>query len=205
MYALGVHCTIGMDWELRSRPPINCYELVGYFGLQLARLCKNLVLRWRHLYRVPRTVTMVANRPVFPGTSRISGLGSFGTQNVPYFREAEVKIFWCDATPVCIKFHPETLKLMWTARRISSKYFKCFLCTSLLRSRAAVGTEFLSTYPYPCVSPWGCPYPRQTCFVHGGDATYCDERVCMRWASFIDCFFCILNAVSGRWADTPMH
>ena len=22
-----------------------CYELVGYFGLQLARLCKNLVLR----------------------------------------------------------------------------------------------------------------------------------------------------------------
>jgi len=42
-----------MNWELRS---INCYELVGYFGLQLARSCKNLVLRWRHLYRVPRTV-----------------------------------------------------------------------------------------------------------------------------------------------------
>ena len=59
-----------MNWELRS---INCYELVGYFGLQLARLCKNLVLRWRHLYRVPRTATRVANRPVYPGTSRISG------------------------------------------------------------------------------------------------------------------------------------
>ena len=38
-----------MNWELRS---INCCELVGYFGLQVARLCKNLVLRWRHLYRV---------------------------------------------------------------------------------------------------------------------------------------------------------
>jgi len=59
-----------MNWELRS---INCYELVGYFGLQLARLCTNLVLRWRHLHRVPRTVTRVANRPIFPGTSRISG------------------------------------------------------------------------------------------------------------------------------------
>ena len=180
MYALGVHCAIGMDWELRSRPPINCYELVGYFGLQLARLCKNLVLRWRHLYRVPRTVTMVANRLVFPGTSRISGLGSFGTQNVPYFREAKVKIFWCDATPVYIKFHPETLKLMWTARRIGSKYFKCFLCTSLLRSRAAVGTEFLSPYPphthtmcIPMVLPipmadllrprWGCDVLRRAC------------------------------------------
>jgi len=23
----------------------HCYELVGYFGLQLARLCKNLVLQ----------------------------------------------------------------------------------------------------------------------------------------------------------------
>jgi len=59
-----------MNWELRS---INCYELVGYFGLQLARLCRNLVLWWRHLYRVPRTVTRVANRHVYPGTSRISG------------------------------------------------------------------------------------------------------------------------------------
>jgi len=33
-----------MNWELRS---INFYELMGYFGLQLARLFKNLVLRWR--------------------------------------------------------------------------------------------------------------------------------------------------------------
>ena len=69
-----------------------CYELVGYFGLQLARLYKNLVLRWRHLYRVPRTVTRVANRPVFPGTSRISGpvsrssrLGLPGMQICPVF------------------------------------------------------------------------------------------------------------------------
>ena len=62
--------TFWMNWELRI---INCYELVGYFRLQLARLCKNLVLRWRHLYRVPRTVTRVENRPVVPGTSRISG------------------------------------------------------------------------------------------------------------------------------------
>jgi len=45
-----------MHWELRS---INCYEFVGYFGQQLARLCKHLVLRWRHLCRVPRTVTNV--------------------------------------------------------------------------------------------------------------------------------------------------
>ena len=109
-----------MNWELRS---INCYELVGYFGLQLARLCKNLVLRWRHLCRVPRTVTRVANRPIFPGTSRISGaclpspgLGLPRTQNVPYFREAKVKIFWCDATPMHIKFHPESLKLMCMGR-----------------------------------------------------------------------------------------
>ena len=43
-----------MNWELCS---ISCYEL-GYFGLQLSRLCKNLVLRWRHLYRVPRTVSV---------------------------------------------------------------------------------------------------------------------------------------------------
>ena len=53
-----------------------------------------------------RTVTRVANRPVFPGTSRISrdvpyfeacvpspGLGLPGTQNVQYFREAAVKFF----------------------------------------------------------------------------------------------------------------
>ena len=71
----------------------------------------------------------VANRPVFPGTSRISrdvpyfracvpspGLGLPGTQSVPYFREAKVQSFWCDATAVHIKFHPETLKLMCMGR-----------------------------------------------------------------------------------------
>ena len=50
--------------------------------------------------QMPQTVTRVVNRPVFPGTSRISGacvpspgLGLPGTQNVPYFRETKVKFF----------------------------------------------------------------------------------------------------------------
>ena len=46
-----------MHWELRS---INCYEFVGYFWATARTLVqKNLVLRWRHLYRVLPTVTNV--------------------------------------------------------------------------------------------------------------------------------------------------
>ena len=75
---------------------------MGYFGRQLARLCKNLVLRLRHLYRVPRTVTMVANRPVlfFPGRKMSHIL-----------REAKVNFFDAMLHQFNIKFHPETLKL----------------------------------------------------------------------------------------------
>ena len=45
------------------------------------------------------------------------GLGLPGTQNVPYFRKAKLKFFGCDATPIHIKFHPETLKLMCMGRQ----------------------------------------------------------------------------------------
>jgi len=108
-----------MNWELRS---INCYELVGYFGLQLARLCKYLVLRLRHLYRVPRTVTRVANVPYFPGRPVFRGLcpesrlGSSRDAKCPVFSWSQGQFFWCHTTPIHIKFHPETLKLMCMGR-----------------------------------------------------------------------------------------
>jgi len=58
----------------------------------------------------------VANRPVFGACVPSPGLGLPGTQNVPYFREAKVQIFWYDVTPIDVKFHPETLKLMCMSR-----------------------------------------------------------------------------------------
>ena len=54
--------------------------------------------------------------PYFGGLSPESRLGSSLTQNVPHFREAKVKIFGCDATPIYIKFHPQSLKLMCMGR-----------------------------------------------------------------------------------------
>ena len=62
------------------------------------------------------TVPYFPGRPVFRGLCPESRLGLPGTQNVPYFREAKVTFFGCDATPIHIKFHPKTLKLMCMGR-----------------------------------------------------------------------------------------
>jgi len=49
---------------------MNWWAILGYRSHACAKIscCDDVIS-----YRVPRTVTRVANRPLFPGTSRISG------------------------------------------------------------------------------------------------------------------------------------
>jgi len=95
-------------------------NFAGHSGLK--RTCCDDVIYTD--YRVPRTVTRVANRPVFPGTSRISGPVSLVPAWVFPGRKMS-RIFVKPSSKfldvmrhqlIHIKFHPETLKLMCVGR-----------------------------------------------------------------------------------------
>jgi len=102
-----------MNWELRI---INCYELVCYSG-QKSCVALTSFIQCHGLWLGLPTVPYFPGRPLFRGLCPESRLGSSRDAIVPYFCEAKVKNFWCDATPIYIKFHPETLKLMRMGRQ----------------------------------------------------------------------------------------
>ena len=62
------------------------------------------------------TVPYFPGRPVFRGLCPESRLGSSRDAKCPVFSWSQGQKFWCDATPIHIKFHPETLKLMCMGR-----------------------------------------------------------------------------------------
>ena len=98
---------------------MNWWAFLGYSSYACAKIsfCDDVIYTECHgLWLGLPTVPYFPGRPVFRGLCPESRLGLPGTQNVPHFREAKVKIFWCDATPIYIKFHPETLKLVYMGR-----------------------------------------------------------------------------------------
>ena len=102
---------------------MNWWAILGYSSHACATIscCDDVIYTD---YRVPRTVTRVANRPVFPVTSRISGPMSRVPAWVFPGRKMS-RIFvkprsnFLDAMRhqlIHIKFYPETLKLMCMGR-----------------------------------------------------------------------------------------